>query len=249
MLLSRSEHPRVPLTRGHPQNYKLFLLLQRCYCSVDGVYKKAVFPDFFLMIVVVPGPSVVCFHFCCTVSFQFASFQIILICHEKRNMSSDGENYYCWPNVVPSVLLSFSAGNNVFDLMLGGCPKNSLNLCPSSVIHYSVWIYVGEALRGNSVLSLSPYRTNIVSHTWLGEVWAKPSSLHTAAASSPALIIFLWKWILASRQLYMLCLMCSALSMAQSSRSAGITQGASAQLKGIVVSAGWPRTQLCTHHV
>lgn len=64
-------------------------------------------------------------------------------------MSSDSENCYCWPNMVPSVLFSFSAGNNVFDLILGGCPKNSLNLCPSSAIHYSVWIYVGEALRSS----------------------------------------------------------------------------------------------------
>lgn len=43
----KSEHPRVSLTRGHPQNYELFLLLQRRYCSADGVYKRAAFPGFF----------------------------------------------------------------------------------------------------------------------------------------------------------------------------------------------------------
>lgn len=148
-------------------------------------------------------------------------------------MSCDSENCYHWPNIVPSVLFSFSAGN-IFDLMSGGCPKDSLNLSPSSAIHYSVWIYVGEALRGSSVLSLSLHSTNILSHTWLGKGWAKPSSFHVAAASSPALIILLWKWILPSRQLYMSFLVCSPLSIPQSSCSAGITQGASAQLKGAV---------------
>lgn len=162
------------------------------------VYKRAAFPVFFFMVVVVPGLPIMYFHFCCTVFFQFASFQIILICHERRNMNSDSENCYHWPNTVPSVLFSFSAGNNVFDLMLG-CPKNSLYLCPSSAIYYWVWIYVGEALRRSSVLSLSPHRTNILSHTWLGKGWAKPSSLPAAAASSPAVIILLWKGILALR--------------------------------------------------
>lgn len=238
VLLSRSEHPRVPLTRGHPQNYNLFLLLQRCYCSADRGLQKGCFPRVFFMVVVVPGPPIMCFHFCCTVFFQFASFQVILICHEKRNMNSDSENCYHWPDIVPRVLFSVSAGNNVFDLMLGDCPKNSLNLCPSSAIHYWVWIYVGEALRGSFVLSLSLHSTNILSHTWLGKGWAKPSSLHAAAASSPAVIILLWKWILVWDS-FMLLLVCSPVSIPQSSRSAGITQGASAQLKGAVsVQAG-----------
>lgn len=157
-----------------------------CYKDVivllTGIYKRAAFPIFLFMLLVVPGPPIMCFHFHCIVFFQFASFQDILICHEKRNMNSDSENCYHWPNIVPRVLFSFSAGNNVFDLMLGGSPKNSLNLCPSSAIHYWVWINVGEALRGSSVLSLSPHSTNILSHTWLGKGWTKHSSLHVAAA-------------------------------------------------------------------
>lgn len=32
------------------------------------------------------------------------------------------------------VLVSFSTGDSVFHLILGGCPKNSLNVCPNGAV-------------------------------------------------------------------------------------------------------------------
>lgn len=246
VLLSGSEHPRVPLTRGHPQNYKLFLLLQRCYCSADRGLQKGCFPWVFFMAVVVPGPSIVCFHFCCTVSFQFASFQIILTCHERRNMSSDSENCYCWPNMVPSVLFSLSAGNNVFDLMLGACPKNSLNLCPSSTIHYSVWIYVGEALRAPSFHCSCTVQTSSPTHGFWGD--GKTFLPPHCSCIHPCSYYFVVEVNPCFTALYVVpCMLSSLLSPEQplSWNNSGCI--CSAQ-KGCV-SAGWPRTLLCTHHV
>lgn len=209
-------------------------------------FTKGLLSLVFFMVVVVPGPSIVCFHFCCTVSFQFASFQIILTCHGRRNMSSDSENCYWWPNMVPSVLFSLSAGNNVFDLMLGSCPRNSLNLCPSSAIHFSVWIYVGEALRALSFHYSCTVQTSSPTHGfWRDGQNLPPSTLQL----HPSLLLLFCCGSESLLHSFICCSWYALLSPFPEQPLSWNNSGCICSAQRGCVSAGWPRTLLCTHHV
>lgn len=143
VLLTGSKHSTVPLTlEGTLKTVSCFLLLQRFHCFDSNM--QGLPTSYFLQAF---------FHGCCSWPFQLFAFicaahRFLLFCFfpDYFNLSythttqPPKEIELTVLTAIPdlmwgfSVLVSFSAGYNVFHLILGSCPKNSSNLCPNGTI-------------------------------------------------------------------------------------------------------------------